>query len=142
MFGMIPFSRSDNNLFDAFDTFSKDFFKENNASLPAFRTDIQDKGDHFLLEADLPGFNKEDITLDLKDGILTVSAVHDETREDTQHKGDYVCRERRYGSFSRSFDVSGINEGAISATYQNGVLELTLPKAQPAVPEAKKIAIQ
>ena len=60
MFGMIPFDRRDDNLFDMFDNFEKKFFGNTNASLPAFRTDIRDQGDKFLLEAELPGFQKED----------------------------------------------------------------------------------
>lgn len=142
MFGMIPFDRSDNNLFDTFDNFTRDFFRKSNAELPAFRTDIRDMGDAFLLEAELPGFNKEDISLDLKDGILTITATHSESSEKKDEDGSYIRRERRYGSFQRSFDVTGIDETGITAAYQNGVLALTLPKAKPAEPETHKIVIQ
>lgn len=142
MFGMLPFERSDSNVFDTFDNFARDFFRKSNTDLPAFRTDIRDAGDSFLLEADLPGFNKEDISLDLKDGILTITAVHQESSEQTGDKGSYIRRERRYGSFQRSFDVTGIDEGGITAAYTNGVLTLTLPKAKPAEPEVHRIAIQ
>ncbi len=141
MFGMLPFDRSDNNLFDTFDNFTRDFFRKSNTDLPAFRTDIRDTGDAYLLEADLPGFNKEDITLDLKDGILTISAVHQDSGEEKDESG-YIRRERRYGSFTRSFDVAGIEEGSITAAYQNGVLAVTLPKAKPVEPETHRIAIQ
>ena len=55
MFGMLPFERSDDNLFDTFDNFTRNFFRSSNASLPAFRTDIRDDGDKFVLEAELPG---------------------------------------------------------------------------------------
>ena len=61
MFGMIPFDRRDDNMFDMFDNFQKKFFDNSNAKLPAFRTDIRDQGDKFLLEAELPGFKKEEI---------------------------------------------------------------------------------
>ncbi len=142
MFGMIPFDRSDNNLFDTFDNFTRDFFRKSNAELPAFRTDIRDTGDSFLLEAELPGFNKEDITLDLKDGILTITATHQDTAEEKDDQGTYIRRERRFGSFQRSFDVTGIDEGGITAAYQNGVLAVTLPKAKPVEPETHKIVIQ
>ena len=142
MFGMLPFERDNDNLFDTFDHFARDFFRSSNTSLPAFRTDIRDAGDKFVLEAELPGFEKEDIHLDLKDGILTISAEHKEESEQKDDKGAYVRRERRFGSFSRSFDVTGIDEGGISAAYKNGVLELNLPKAQPVIPEARKIAIE
>ncbi|MBP3519751.1 MAG: Hsp20/alpha crystallin family protein [Oscillospiraceae bacterium] len=141
MFGMIPFDRSDNNLFDTFDSFARDFFRKSNADLPAFRTDIRDAGDSYVLEAELPGFNKEDINLDLKDGILTITAAHTESTEDKGDNGSYIRRERRYGSFQRSFDVTGIEETGITAAYLNGVLTLTLPKAKPAEPETRRIAI-
>ena len=141
MFGMIPFDRRDDNLFDIFDNFEKKFFGNTNATLPAFRTDIRDQGDKFLLEAELPGFNKEDISLELKDGILTIKAEHKENSDQTDDKGQYLRRERRYGSFARSFDVSGIDETAITAAYNNGILELTLPKQTPVEPETRQIAI-
>ena len=94
-----------------------------NASLPAFRTDIRDQGDKFLLEAELPGFNKEDISLDLKEGILTIKAEHKDSQDQKNDKGEYIRRERRYGSFARTFDVSGINESGITAAYNNGIPE-------------------
>lgn len=140
MFGMLPFDRSDSNVFDTFDNFARDFFRKSNADLPAFRTDIRDTGDSYVLEAELPGFQKEDITLDLKDGILTITAQHGESTE--QKEGGYIRRERRYGSFQRSFDVTGIEEGGITAAYESGILSLTLPKAKPAEPEVRRIAIQ
>ena len=142
MFGMLPFERNDNNFFDAFDNFERKFFGNTNANLPAFRTDIRDAGDKFILEAELPGFDKEDIKLDLKDGILTISAEHSEDKSEKNDKGQYIRRERRCGTFSRSFDVTGIDEGGITAAYNNGILELSLPKAVPAVPEARRIAIE
>ena len=142
MFGMIPFERNDDNFFDLFDNFERKFFGNSSAALPDFRTDIRDAGDRFVLEAELPGFQKEDIKLDVKDGILTISAQHDEHKEEKDEKGSYIRRERRYGSFSRSFDVTGVDEEHITASYNNGVLELNLPKAVPVVPEAKRIAIE
>ena len=128
MFGMIPFDRRDDNLFDLFDNFEKKFFGNTNASLPAFRTDIRDQGDKFLLEAELPGFQ-------------TIKAEHKENQDQKDDKGNYIRRERRYGSFSRTFDVSGIDENAITAVYNNGILELTLPKLAPVVPQSRQIAI-
>ena len=133
MFGMIPFERHDDNMFDMFDNFQKKFFNDSNAKLPAFRTDIRDQGDKFLLEAELPGFQKE--------GILTIRAEHKESEEEQAKKGEYVRRERRYGSFARTFDVSGIDESGITAAYHNGILELTLPKQAPVVPQARQITI-
>ena len=142
MFGMLPFERGNDNTFDTFDRFMHNFFDNSNTTLPAFRTDIRDAGDKFILEAELPGFDKEDIHLDLKDGILTIAAEHKENADQKDDKGNYIRRERRYGSFSRSFDVTGIDENGITAAYKNGVLELSLPKAVPVVPEAKRISIE
>ena len=74
--------------------------------------------------------------------MLTISASREETVENKDDDGRYVCRERRSGSFSRSFDVSGIREEAIGAAYENGVLKLTLPKRTETQPQSHKIAIE
>lgn len=139
---MIPFEYRDRNLFNAFDNFERSFFGNSSVDLPAFRTDIRDAGDKYLLDAELPGFNKEDISLDIKDGILTITAEHNESNDQKDDKGNYIRRERRYGSFRRSFDISGIDENTISASYQNGILELSLPKAQQVLPKSHRIAIE
>lgn len=141
MFGMIPFSRRDDNMFDLFDNFEKNFFGSSNSSMPAFRTDIRDLGDKFLMEAELPGFDKEDIQLDLKDGFLTIKAQHKEAQDQKDAQGSYIRRERRLGTFARAFDISGIDEAGITASYTNGILTLTLPKQAPVVPAARQIAI-
>ena len=141
MYSLLPFGRYTNNSLNSlFDDFERSFFPVDRSQMPAFRTDIKDEGDHFLLEADLPGFKKEDI--DLHDGVLTITANHSETVENKDEGGKYVCRERRVGSFTRSFNVSGIQEDAISASYENGVLKLTLPKEGEPEPQSRKIAIQ
>ena len=142
MYSLLPFGRYTNNSLNSlFDDFERSFFPVDRSQMPAFRTDIKDEGDHFLLEADLPGFQKEDIDLHLQDGLLTITAKHDETTENKDENGKYVCRERRVGSFTRSFNVSGIQEDAISASYENGVLKLTLPKQGEPEPQSRKIAI-
>ena len=140
---MIPYTRrSNSSMMDLFDELERSMFGESGRRTPVFSTDIRDEGAHYLLQADLPGFRKEDIDLDVKDGVLTISAKHDETVENKGEDGKYVCRERRTGSFSRSFDVSGIQEDAIGAAYEDGVLKLTLPKLSEVQPQSRKIAIQ
>ena len=140
MYSMIPFGRMNTSWNDLFDDFERRMFPADRGELPAFRTDIRDEGDHFLLEADLPGFRKEDIDLDVKDGVLTISAKHQ--ADDRTAADNYICRERRTGSFSRSFTLDGIQEDAIRASYQDGVLELILPKRQEVLPQCHKIQIQ
>ena len=142
MYTMIPFTHMSRSFNDLFDEMERSMFPtQQQGRLPAFRTDIRDAGDHYLLEADLPGFQKGDIDLHLEDGVLTITAKHQETSEQKQ-EGKYICRERRVGSYARSFDMSGIQEDAISASYENGVLTLKLPKQGEVVPQSRKIAIQ
>ena len=86
--------------------------------------------------------DREDIHLELKGDVLTIAAQHEENKEDKDEKGSYICRERSSSSFSRSFSVSGIREEDISATYENGVLQLTLPKQEVQVPQSRRIEIQ
>ena len=142
MYSMIPFGRYHGGLGTIFDDLERSFFPPANRQPTAFRTDIRDEGDHFLLEAELPGFQKEDIHLELKEGVLTISAQHEEKQEKRDDQGQYLCRERRVGSFVRSFDASGIQEDAIRASYENGVLTLILPKMAEIQPQSRRIAIQ
>ena len=91
-----------------------------------FKTDIQDKGDHYLLEADLPGMKKEDIAIDIDGDNLTIKA---ERRNEHEEKDkSYVRCERSYGSYQRAFDISGVEVANISAQYNDGVLKLNMPK--------------
>lgn len=142
MFGMMPFSNRADTVFDAFDNFDR-FFQSSTrgADRRAFRTDIRDENDSYVLEAEIPGFRKDEIALDLKEGILTITAEHRQDEEKPQDDGSYLRRERSYSSYSRSFDVNGIDESGISAAYENGVLRLNLPKVKPVEPEVKRISI-
>ena len=101
---MIPYTRrSNSSMMDLFDELERSMFGESGRRTPVFSTDIRDEGAHYLLQADLPGFRKEDIDLDVKDGVLTISAKHQ--ADDRTAADNYICRERRTGSFSRSFTL-------------------------------------
>ncbi|MBC8570056.1 Hsp20/alpha crystallin family protein [Zongyangia hominis] len=139
MFDLLPFERRRNDLMHYFNDWGKDFFGEMGDQISAFRTDIRDKGDHYLLEAELPGFDKKDIGINLEGDTLTISAKHETQNE--EKKDNYIRRERSYGSFVRSFDVSGIDTGSIKAEYKNGVLELILPKVVETKPQSRQIDI-
>ena len=106
----------------------------------AFKTDIKDEGDHYLLEAELPGFEKENIKVSVEDGYMTITAERNSDSEEKKDNG-YIRRERRYGCFSRSFDVTSVNTDQISAEYKNGVLALTLPKKDETKPASTNISI-
>ena len=137
MFELTPYSTR-RSVYDPFNFFS-DFFGTNNAPME-LRTDITDKGDAFVLEADLPGFKKDDIKIDLENDRLTIKAERRSEHED--NRNGCVRRERSFGSFERSFDVSGIDTQNIKANYTDGVLTLTLPKRPELVPDNRSITIE
>ena len=128
------------NPFHEFEDMNRNFFGDN--TLAEFKTDIRDTGDAFTLEADLPGFKKEDITLNLNGDALEIKAERHSDYEDTDKQSGYLRCERSYGSYSRSFDVSGIDTSNIGANYKDGVLKITLPKRAAQLPEGRKIAIE
>ncbi|MBP3476821.1 MAG: Hsp20/alpha crystallin family protein [Lachnospiraceae bacterium] len=126
-----------------FDDAFKNFWGSNElASFDAFRTDVIDQGDNYLLQAELPGFDKSDINIDLKDNLLTISASHKEEK-DEEDKNKYIRKERYYSSYSRSFRVDGVEPGDIDASYNNGILEVKFPKKDViAKEEAKRIEVK
>ena len=146
MFELIPFDRRNHSVsafdpFRAFDDMERSFFRDV-PSVASFRTDVTDTGDAYKLEAELPGFNKDDIKIDIENDCLTISAERKlETNEDDKKK-NFVKRERFYGSYSRSFDVSGINIDGIVASYTDGVLTLTMPKKAAEVPASRRLEIK
>ena len=107
-----------------------------------FRTDISETADGYKLEADLPGFRKEDIHIDIDDDILTIKAEHTESKDENGDKDSYIRRERYFGSYTRSFNVSEIDVEGIKAAYENGVLTLAMPKKAPVKPESKHLEIE
>ena len=145
MFELTPFDRRHHrmqayNPFHELEDMERHFWKD--FSLPEFKTDIRDKGNEYILEADLPGFEKQDIKIDIDDHYLTISAERHSESEEKDKKGNYLRCERSYGSFSRSFDVSTVKTDEIKAAYKNGVLKLTLPKKENAEPARKQIEIE
>ena len=143
MFELVPYSRKRNvtfyNPFDELEEMQRRFFGEN--AVREFKTDIRDNGESYLLEAELPGFKKEEITVNIEGDTLTIRAERSESTEEKDGKGNFVKRERSYGSFSRSFDMTGIRVEDISAAYEDGILKLTLPKKQETLPTSRKLEI-
>lgn len=142
MFELMPFGYrriSAYNPFRDFEEMSRSFWDDSNVS--AFRTDITEKDGKYILEADLPGFKKEDISVDIDKDCLTISAEH-KSEENEEDANSYIRRERYYGSYSRCFNVKGIDTEAITAAYNDGVLTLTMPKKEPEIPAARRLEIQ
>ena len=144
MFEMIPFTRSRGvDLYRPFrdlEELERSLFA--NAGTSAFHTDIRDAGDAYVLESDLPGMKKEDIHIDIDGDRLSISAQRNASKEERDENSGYIRCERSFGSFSRSFDISGIRAEGITAAYEDGVLKLTLPKQTQAVPAARRLEIQ
>lgn len=138
MYGLTPFERKSYDLFNAFHDFENDFF--GGSAMQSFKTDIKDEGDKYVMEAELPGFEKEDIKLDISGNNLVLTAEHKAETEDKQDK--YIRRERTYGSYQRSFDLTGIDAEKIDAEYKNGILTLNLPKMQETAPATRRLEIK
>ena len=125
-----------NNLFD--DIFD-DFMRPAKPARGSFgsasmvmKTDIRETADAYFLDIELPGVNKENVSVELKDGALEIKAVTFVAEEGKDDKVKYLRRERFYGSCSRSFYVGDdVKQEDIKAKFENGVLTLTVPKIQP-----------
>ena len=174
MLNLTPYRKHSNeaamyNPFRELEDFERSIFAPD--TLASFRTDIEDEGDKLVLSADLPGFDKKDIHLDVNGDTLTIHAERKAEQEEKDDKNNYVhidvdddqlvihaerhsnyekqekksgylrC-ERSYGSYSRSFNLDGIDSEKISAAYDNGVLKLTLPKQAPAKATARRLEIE
>lgn len=129
------------NLFDDFMDFPFGGKKINTM----MKTDIRDTDSSYELDIDMPGFKKEDIKAQLKDGYLTISASTSANNDEQDKDGRYIRRERYAGSCSRSFYVGeGVKEEEIRAKFENGILKLSIPKMEnkPQVEEKKYIAIE
>ena len=135
---------------NVFDDFFEDPFKDF-ARVPArpqnelMRTDVKELDNGFELSIALPGVKKEDITAEINDGYLTISATTSTNKDEKNADGKYIRRERFYGSAKRSFYVGeDITEEDIKAKYEDGILTLDTPKKEekPVVEEKKYINIQ
>ena len=135
---MIP--RRNGNGLDIFDeVFSDPFFGEKENKI--MKTDVKEKDGNYILEIDIPGYDKEDIQLELRDGYLTVTATKNEEKEDKKAK--YLRRERFSGMCSRSYYVGdSVKEEDIKANFKNGILKIEFPKeAEKKIEERKYIPI-
>ena len=114
-------------MFDSFFTTTPNQWSEHSQFQP--RVDIREANDHFLISADLPGVDKDDVKIEVKDRVLTLSGErHYEHKEEREGKLHRV--ERSYGKFQRSFHLpENIDEEQIKASYENGVLEVLIPRA-------------
>ena len=127
---------------DMFDDLFHDPFDY--SSVDSMRTDIVEKDDQYMLNMELPGYKKEDIQLELKDGYLMINATNNYNNEEKDNDGHVIRRERYSGSCSRNFYVGDkIKEEDIQASFDNGELKIALPKdTTPQIEDKKFIPIQ
>ncbi len=131
-----PFEEMDNAMNDWFgDFFGDNTFSDLSENTFGMKTDVIEEDHDYKLQADLPGFNKEDIHIDLKNGVLNIQASHSENKDEKDEEtGKYIRHERGEASYSRSFHVGEqVTPEDINAAYENGVLTLTFPKQQPRI---------
>ena len=136
MFGLIPFRTKNTDsrgaaLSDFFDEFFNDDFltplgMDVDMSMNRFNADVRETENEYLVCAELPGVNKEDISLDYRDNNLIVRAIREECHDDS--KDSYIRKERSYGEFSRTFYFDNVDKSKIRAKFENGELKVILPK--------------
>ena len=152
MCGLTPYRRGisrrrDFNTMDQmFNSMVEEFF--NGVDFPSFvpmdnesiRVDIKENDEEYILEAEIPGVDKKDIKLELKDDLLTISVERDE--EIKEEKENYIRREIKRGRFQRSFYVDNIKEDEIKAKFKDGILYITLPKDESEKSKGNQIKIE
>ena len=131
---------------DFFEDFSPAYYRPNRTTaIPAMKADIQEMDQSYLIDLELPGFCKEDLNAELKNGYLTIKASSQRTEEEKDSAGRYIRQERYTGHYQRSFYVGeDVKQEDIRAVFENGVLKLTVPKVdkQPKLAESQAILIE
>lgn len=107
-----------------------------------FSVDIKDQEDEYLLIADLPGLDKENIELNYENSVLSIGAHQEQETEEKHEEGNYIRRERSSRSYNRQFLIENVVEEEIEATFENGVLTVHLPKREKEETDRKRIDIK
>ena len=134
MFGLIPFiNHSTSKTGGSFENFLSDFFNDDfftpmglAGGMGKFSADVRETDNEYLVCAELPGVNREDISLDYADNNLVIRAKRQESHD--ENKDSYIRKERCYGEFSRAFYLDNVNKEGIRAKFENGELKIILPK--------------
>ncbi len=149
MFSLRPYEQNHGHYKNALSKFARNFlgddfeaiFENRDNISSSFQVDLRETDKKYVLEADLPGINKEDISLRYENNYLTISASRNEMQEIKSEK-DYVRRERRFGQFRRNFYIDNIQEDQIDAKFDHGVLTVTLLKSDHPQEKQGNIPIQ
>jgi len=138
-----PLATIDRDLDDVFSGFFRPLRQWGARSSGLARpVDVTDRGDHYLVQADLPGVNKEDINVSIDDDRLLIEAESQVEDSAEQAQSRALIRERRYGKWVRALQLgSDVDSEGVEAAYNNGVLEVRVPKHRGHIPQQKRIAI-
>ena len=131
--------------FDDFARPAKSVVRYNYPATEVMKTDVKEDENGYDLDIELPGYKKDDVKAELKEGYLTITASKTEKQENHDKKGRYIRRERYYGTSSRSFYVGEeVTEEDIKAKFEDGILKIYVPKKEPVheIPQSKYIAIE
>ncbi len=137
--GLVPFNRRAREMDRFFEKMFEDSFPLSLFSQSDMKVDIKENEKEYVLESEIPGVNKEQISINYQQNYINIAVEGEE--EINEEKENYIRQERRFGKTSRSFYIEGIKEDAITAQYKNGVLTVVLPKSKTAKPK-KRIEIQ
>lgn len=148
MAGLIPFNKRNQSLLGSsifdFENMLDDFFTESwlpsrNLMRDTFKIDVEETDNQYLIHAELPGIGKDEVNLDINDGRLTISVNKEQNIN--EEKKNYIHRERRFSSMSRSIYLADAKADDIKAKLEHGVLTVTVPK-QEKIDSAIKIDVE
>jgi len=133
--------------FGFFNPFFNDFFgtpfkKELRELNKVMKTDIKEGENSYDMQVEMPGFDKKDVKMHFDDGYLTIEAEKNQSNDEKNQEGNFICRERSYGSCSRSFYVGDVEEKDIKAKLEDGVLVISVPKQAKKLDSKKYIEIE
>lgn len=146
LIGLCPLHNCTCNWLDEFDKRLKSILEDESLFLVKapdhFRADIKETGDMYVIEAELPGFTKDEISIELSGDCLTIKA-HRRGESDRESDKNRVIRQERYfGKWIRRFHIDNVQEDKIKAKLENGILTIEIPKANPEKPPAIRIPIE
>ena len=144
MFELMCFRNMMDNANSSLSGFFDNFFNDDLTNMfnmeDSIKAEVKETDETYLLKAEIPGVNKEDLQLDYKDGYLTISAVQDTNFENRNN--NYFGQERCYRQVSRSFYFDNVEKEKIQAKFQDGILGVVLPKKEVSINNSSKIHIQ
>lgn len=119
--------------FNDFNNFIDDFFNDsysfdNALEASTFKVDVEEKEDAFIVEAELPGINKDDVEVQYDEGKLSIMVNHDESKEEKDEERNFIHKERKTTSMSRSMYFENVDEENFEASLENGILTIKVPK--------------